>query len=186
MGELLVLHETAQKQRGQPCSEMAERFGAFLQHAPVVAVMRDAAGRYVYVNRAFERLRGKTTTEILGKTPWDLWPQEFAQRLYDHDRVVFLTGRPVEFVEETVLPDGLQQTWLAIKFPFQTRVGERQVGCVSLDITEQRRVESEFRKAKEAAEAANHVKNEFLSNISHEIRTPMNGIIGMTDLALDT
>ena len=36
--------------------------------------------------------------------------------------------------------------------------------------------------AKENAEAASELKNNFLTNISHEIRTPMNGVLGLMEL----
>jgi two-component system sensor histidine kinase/response regulator len=55
-----------------------------------------------------------------------------------------------------------------------------------VELEHRRRAEDQLRVAKDAADAANLAKDEFMANVSHEIRTPMNAIMGMTDLVLDT
>ncbi len=43
-------------------------------------------------------------------------------------------------------------------------------------------MEEQLAKAKQAAEAANHAKSNFLAHMSHELRTPLSGILGYTQL----
>jgi signal transduction histidine kinase/ActR/RegA family two-component response regulator len=54
------------------------------------------------------------------------------------------------------------------------------------EIAEREKIERALTIAKNAAEAANHAKGQFVAGISHEVRTPMNGIIGLTELTLES
>jgi signal transduction histidine kinase len=52
------------------------------------------------------------------------------------------------------------------------------------DATERRQALKREKEARKEAEAANRVKDEFLSTLSHELRTPLTAIMGWADLLL--
>ncbi len=54
------------------------------------------------------------------------------------------------------------------------------------DVSEQKRLENELRKAQRQAEASIQAKERFLATMSHEIRTPLNAVLGLSHLLNET
>src|SRR5207253_5351656 len=131
--------ERAQERRALRESE--DRFHAFMDNSPAVAFVKDEDGRFVYVNQVFERFFKLTRLQWLGKTGFDLWPEETARQLRDNDRAIMAEDRPAEIFEAFPGPDGILRHWLVFKFPVNDRAGRRFLGGMAVDIAERRHLE---------------------------------------------
>ncbi|MBZ5595174.1 MAG: response regulator [Acidobacteriia bacterium] len=139
-------------------------------------------------NALAERMGAATGDELLGKSDFDFYPKEIAEKYANDEDDLMRSGQAVIDREESTLDPAGNTVWHSTsEVPFRDASG-RVVGLVGIghNISERRAAQAALVEAKQAAEAASRAKSEFLANMSHEIRTPLNGVIGMTGLLLDT
>ena len=124
--------------------ESDERLRAFLDHAPNLAFVKGADGRYLYVNRRFEEVFHFERDSVLGKTDVDLFPLEQADQFRSNDRQVLASGEAEEFEELAWHADGLH-TSIVVKFPLRDAAGHvSAIAGIVTDITDRKRAEEEL------------------------------------------
>src|SRR3954462_2685374 len=108
---------------------------ALIDHTSAVIYMRDADGRYLLVNREYERLFRLRREDIVGMTDHDLFDAPIADAFRANDLVAIARGEPVQ-VEEQAPGDNGMHTYVTVKFPLHDRGGKPYAVCgISTDIT---------------------------------------------------
>ncbi len=129
--------------------ESEARFLAFMQHLPGGAVIRDLQGRYLFANKAWEKVFGKEKEDWQGKTLEEIWPAETAWHLRESDHKVVTTGEPVE-TEVTFRQENGPHTWLINSFPILSKDGQVVlVGSAGIDVTKRQQVEAALEKERQ-------------------------------------
>jgi two-component system CheB/CheR fusion protein len=166
----------------QALHESNQRLQAIIDNTPTVIYIKDVSGHYTLINRKFEEIWHVKCDRLLGKTDYELFAQEDADRFQRNDQLVIKSGHPIQVEEEVHQDDGVH-SYISVKFPLTNINGEIYAVCgISSDITSRKQADLMLQQAKEAAESANRAKSVFLANMSHELRTPLNIIIGFSQL----
>ncbi len=118
---------------------------AILDNARGHVCMKDADGRYLYVNAEVERQFGRPRDRIIGKTNEELLPPDAARRVSEFDREVFACGGVVEREELVPTAHGEPHFFLSRKI-FVQRPGQPDcLAGISADITAQKKTEHDLR-----------------------------------------
>ncbi|PPS46022.1 ATP-binding protein [Chroococcidiopsis sp. TS-821] len=156
---------------------------AILNNIPGSAWLKDSESRYIAVNEPLLKLFNKKLEDVVGKTDYDLFPPDLAQKCINDDREVLSTGQRKYFEEFSTNPDGSEVWFETIKTPIYNENNEI-IGTtgIAYDITERKRIERDTFNALKKERELSELKSRFVTMTSHEFRTPLATILSSAEL----
>ncbi|MCX6286529.1 MAG: PAS domain-containing protein [Bacteroidetes bacterium] len=180
-----VLHDiTERKQIEDALLQEQYLLTALMDNIPDHIYFKDPSSRFFRNNKAHVLSFGHNDPDLLlGKSDFDFFVNEVAQRQYDDEQEIIRTGQSINKEEFTVRNDNSVNWYYSTKMPLRNKEGTI-IGTfgISRDITDRKRAEEELSLKNEQLIKANAEKDKFFSIIAHDLRSPFNAFLGFTKM----
>lgn len=120
-----------------------------LDNTNSIIYLCDMGGKYILINRQFEKFVQKDASKIVGKNIYDIFPYEVAENFVKNNLRVVETRMPIA-IEEVFEADGKSEIFLSNKFLMEDEKKiPYAIGGISTNITEIKEIQYRLQESKE-------------------------------------
>lgn len=182
--EFVLVHDITERKKAETAVRISEdRYRDLVDNSHELICTHDLDGRVLSVNPWAARVLGYPQDSLVGINIRDGLLPEYQLKFDEYLQTVKTEGS-ARGVMKVRTATGEIRLWEYYNTLRTEGVETPIVRGMAHDATERRQALKREKEARMEAEAANRVKDEFLSTLSHELRTPLTAIMGWADLLL--
>jgi PAS domain S-box-containing protein len=168
---------TARKKADDALRESEKRYRTLIATLPQRIFYKDVNSVFISVNPAFAADLNLTPQEIVGKTDFDFFPKELAEKYIADDRRIILQKK-TETIEEINISCGKKRIVEVVKTPVIEEDGTVSgILGIFTDITERKIAEAKLRAFTTKLEKSNRELQDFAYIASHDLQEPLRKIV---------
>ncbi len=151
---------------------------AVIDNLPDYIYVKDKNSVFIAANKAVAEMMGaKTPAELIGKTDFEYFPEDEAEKFFADEQHVLRSGRAIIQVEESIRSNTGEKTWLSTtKVPVKGKNGNIiWIVGMGRDITKRKTAEGDRIYLEKQLQQSQKLKaiGTLAAGIAHEINTPM-------------
>ncbi|HKB89929.1 MAG TPA: CHASE domain-containing protein [Opitutaceae bacterium] len=165
--------------------ESEARLQAILDASPLVVFLKDLEGRYLLINRQFEKTIRMSRDQVIGRNDVELYGTHKAKSYQKSDLQIISLGLPLNF-EDSVITGDEQKVFLVHKFPLRDISGHIYAICgLGTDLTEQKRAAEEKNSMEIRLRETQRLESlgVLAGGIAHDFNNLLTAILGNATLA---
>ena len=167
--EMIIITDATERERASEALQVSrQQLDAMINNIPDMVWLKDTNLRYLALNEATVRTSGLSREQLIGRTDYELWPPELADRFTAQDRLALASGQR-QTVEEAIPSGSGSLAWVeTISTPFRDAHGRPAgVAGIARDLTERRQLERQLLQSQKLEAIGS-----LAAGVAHEINTP--------------